>query len=117
MLGERKPDHSFFEPSWHHTYAMLAWDKPLAQHDEPLHYPPIHPERVKLTALLYRLANDPAERARFVANPSAYAAATDLAREERDALAALDQARMLTLGIHPLVFFLAQMQIEQQRKR
>lgn len=117
MLGERKPDQSFFEPSWHHTYAMLAWDQPPTRPDEPLHYPPIHPERVKLTALLYRLANDAAERARFLANPAAYAAATDLASEERDAVAALDQARMLALGIHPLVFFLAQMQIEQQGKR
>jgi len=116
MLGERKPDHSFFEPSWHHTYAMLAWDRPPARRDEPLHYPPIHAERVKLTELLYRLANDAPDRARFLANPSAYAAGFDLSREERDALAALDQARMLALGIHPLVFFLAQMQIEQQRK-
>lgn len=117
MLGERKPDRSFFEPSWHHTYAMLAWDRPPTERDTPLHYPPIAPERVRLTALLYRLANDAAERARFLASPAAYAAATDLAPEERGALAALDQARMLGLGIHPLVFFLAQMQIEQQRKR
>ena len=117
MLGERKPDQSFFEPSWHHTYAMLAWDRPPAVDDAPLHYPPIHPERVKLTALLYRLANDAAERARFLANPAAYAGASDLAPEERDALASLDQARTLALGIHPLVFFLAQMQIEQQGKR
>ena len=117
MLGERKPDNSFFEPSWHHTYAMLAWDEPPALRDEPLHYPPIHPERVKLTALLYRLANNAAERARFLANPVAYAAATDLVPAERDALARLDQAKMLALGIHPLVFFLAQMQLEQERKR
>jgi 2,3-dihydroxyphenylpropionate 1,2-dioxygenase len=117
MLGERKPDRSFFEPSWHHTYAMLAWDRPPVLDDSPLHYPPIHPERVKLTALLYRLANDAAERARFLANPAAYAAATDLAPEERDALTALDQGRMLALGIHPLVFFLTQMQLEEQRKR
>ena len=96
---------------------MLAWDQPPAKHDEPLHYPPIHPERVKLTALLYRLANDAAERARFLANPTVYAAATDLAPEERDAVEALDQARMLALCIHPLVFFLAHMQIEQERKR
>jgi len=117
MLGERKPDHSFFEPSWHHTYAMLAWDRAPAMDDAPLHYPPIHPERVKLTALLYRLANNAAERARFLANPVAYAAATDLVPAERDALARLDQAKMLALGIHPLVFFLAQMQLEQERKR
>ena len=25
MLGERKPDIAAFEPSWHHTYATLAF--------------------------------------------------------------------------------------------
>ena len=117
MLGERKPDLAAFEPSWHHTYAMLAWHAAPAERAEPLHYPPIHPERVRLTATLHRLANDAGERARYIGNPGAYAAAAGLARDEEQALAALDQGQMLAVGIHPLVFFLAHMQIEHERKR
>lgn len=116
MLGERKPDITAFEPSWHHTYATMGFDARQVARLDPLHYPPIHPGRVRLTQVLHRLANDPAERARFAADPPAYAAAADLDADERTALAALDQARLLALGIHPLVFFLANMQIEHARK-
>jgi 2,3-dihydroxyphenylpropionate 1,2-dioxygenase len=115
MLGERKPDVSAFEPSWHHTYALLAFHGAPAQRGDPLHYPPIHAERVRLTATLYGLANDAAERARFLNDPRDYAQAAKLAPDEERALAALDQTQILALGIHPLVFFLANMQIEHQR--
>ncbi|HXP31502.1 MAG TPA: hypothetical protein VN832_10460 [Stellaceae bacterium] len=115
MLGERKPDISAFEPSWHHTYATMAWHEPAPARSDPLHYPPIHPERIRLTELLYRLANDDTERRRYLADSAGYAASAGLAEEERQALAGLDQTRLLALGIHPLVFFLAQLQIERQR--
>ena len=117
MLGERKPDASAFEPSWHHTYALLAWYERVEGRTDPLHYPPIHAARVRLTALLHTLANDAAARARYVKDPRGFAASTDLAPDEARALAALDQGQMLALGIHPLVFFLAQFQIEHERKR
>ena len=116
MLGERKPDISAFEPSWHHTYATVAFHAPPVERSDPLHYPPIHAERVKLTQTLYRLANDAAERRRFLGDPRSYAAAAGLAPDEEAALGALDQSRMLALGIHPLVFFLANMQLEHARK-
>ena len=48
---------------------------------------------------------------------TAFAAAADLAADEKRALASLDQGQMLALGIHPLVFFLAQFQIEHERTR
>jgi 2,3-dihydroxyphenylpropionate 1,2-dioxygenase len=115
MLGERKPDASAFEPSWHHTYAMLAFSDAAQERTEPLHYPPIHAERLPLTTALYRLANDGDERTRFLRDPAGYAKSASLAPDEERALAALDQTGMLALGIHPLVFFLARMQIEHQR--
>lgn len=114
-LGDRKPDMSAFEPSWHHTYAMMAWHSPVETRREPLHYPPIHSERVALTQVLYTLANEEGERRRYVADPAAYAAGSGLDAAEQQALAALDQTKLLALGIHPLVFFLANLQIERQR--
>ncbi len=116
MLGERKADTAAFEPSWHHTYATIAFHEPPAERRDPLHYPAIHAERVKLTATLYRLANDAAERGRYLRDPRAYAAGAGLAPDETEALEALDQRRLLALGIHPLVFFLANMQIDHARK-
>jgi 2,3-dihydroxyphenylpropionate 1,2-dioxygenase len=115
-LGERKPDIAAFEPSWHHTYATIAFCTPPAAREEKLHYPGIHPERVKLTQTLHSLANDPQDRARYLSDPAAYAAASGLTAAEKSALASLDQTELLDLGIHPLVLFLARFQIDHARK-
>lgn len=117
MLGERKPDIMSFDPSWHHTYATVAWHAPVETRRDPLHYPPIHAERLKLTQALYTLANDEAERTRYLKDTKAYAAAAGLAADEQTALAKLDQGQILGLGIHPLVYFLANLQIERQRSQ
>jgi 2,3-dihydroxyphenylpropionate 1,2-dioxygenase len=104
LIGERKPDLSNFEPTWHHNYGTLAWTSP--PQDEPFvpHYPPIHPDRVVLSDTLHRLANDAAERERYLADPRAYAAGIDgLTDPERDALVTLDQSAMIDMGVHPFV--------------
>jgi 2,3-dihydroxyphenylpropionate 1,2-dioxygenase len=116
MLGERKPDIASFDPSWHHTYATIAWHRPPVERRDPLHYPGIAADRVRLTQALHRLANDAEERRRYLADIPAYVAASGLSPAEQDALARLDQAKLLALGIHPLVFFLAHLQIERDRK-
>ena len=94
---------------------MMAWHSPVETRRGPLHYPPIHSERVALTQTLYTLANEEGERRRYVTDPAAYAAGSGLDAAEQQALAALDQTKLLALGIHPLVFFLANLQIERQR--
>jgi 2,3-dihydroxyphenylpropionate 1,2-dioxygenase len=114
MLGNRAPDVTSFEPSWHHTYATLAFTAPPAASAAPPHYPAIRPERVRLTELLHRLANDPAERARHRADPGAYAAGAGLSAEEAAALASLDEQGLLALGVHPLVPFLVRLQLERE---
>jgi 2,3-dihydroxyphenylpropionate 1,2-dioxygenase len=116
MLGERKPDMSTLDPSWHHNYATFAWwsepdDKPYAPH-----YPAVAPERVELTAALHLLANDAAERARYLADPGAYAAALDLTAEEQAALVNNDGEEMIALGVHPFLPFMAKLHLERERK-
>ena len=114
MLGERVPDAVSFDPSWHHNYATLAWwsDK---QKDTPLpHYPAVSADRVALTDALHRIANDGAERARYVADRASFAAEIDLSAEERQALVTMDEAAFATLGIHPFVPFMARLQLERE---
>lgn len=104
LIGERKPEVASFEPTWHHNYGTLAWTS--APQDEPWipHYPPIRPERVVLSDTLHRLANDAAEREKYLADPAAYAAAIDgLSDPERAALITLDQSAMIGMGVHPFV--------------
>ncbi|HLI11551.1 MAG TPA: hypothetical protein VKY65_08135 [Alphaproteobacteria bacterium] len=117
MLGERKPDMTSLDPSWHHVYGTLAFYSPRVERRDPLHYPAVHPHRVKLTAALHRLANQADERARYLADPRAYAAEAGLSAEEAGPLAAMDQAAIVALGVHPLVPFLAKLQIDRERGR
>jgi 2,3-dihydroxyphenylpropionate 1,2-dioxygenase len=115
-LGERKPEIVAMEPSWHHNYASLGWFGPASDRAEP-HYPSIRPELVELTVALQGLAHDNASRAAFLAEPAAYAARFRLTAEERTALIALDTVAIVGMGAHPLVPFLARMQVERQRER
>jgi 2,3-dihydroxyphenylpropionate 1,2-dioxygenase len=117
MLGDRTPDVTSFEPSWHHTYATLAFVEPPASAVPAPHYPAIRAERVRLTELLHRLANDAAERARYRGDPHAYAGGAGLAVDETAALASLDEGKLLALGIHPLVPFLVRLQLERESSK
>jgi 2,3-dihydroxyphenylpropionate 1,2-dioxygenase len=103
-----------FDPSWHHNYASLAWiGNEASAHDA--HYPAIKPELVELTAALHSLAHDADERAKFVTNAEGYADRFRLPADQRAALIALDLPAMVKMGAHPLVPFLAQLQLQRLR--
>ena len=114
-LGERKPDLVSMEPCWHHNYASLGWYSPPEARPEP-HYPSIKPELVALTTALHGLTHDRASRDIFIADPAAYADRFRLTTEQRAALVAFDSRAMVAMGAHPLVPFLANMQVERQRR-
>ncbi len=114
-LGERKPDIVSLEPSWHHNYASLGWFSPLGARPEP-HYPSIKPELVELTVALHGLAHDEASRATFLADAASYADRFRLTAVQRGALIPLDTRAIVAMGAHPLVPFLASMQVERQRR-
>jgi 2,3-dihydroxyphenylpropionate 1,2-dioxygenase len=114
-LGERKPDIVSLEPSWHHNYASLGWFSPPAGQSEP-HYPSIKPELVELTVALHGLAHHEASRAAFLADAAGYADRFRLTAMQREALIALDTSAIVAMGAHPLVPFLATMQVERQRR-
>ena len=110
MLGERKPDVVSMEPSWHHNYASLAWFKSQAV-DYQAHYPSIKPELVSLTSALHGLAHGTHERDQYLESPTAYADRFNLIPEQRNSLIKMDVSAMLAMGIHPLVPFLARLNL------
>lgn len=114
-LGERKPDVMSFDPSWHHNYASIGWTE-AAEADHSVHYPSILPELVTLTTALHALAHEEETRVTYVTDPAAYADKFTLAAEQREALIAFDMPTFVKLGVHPLVPFLAKMQIERLRR-
>jgi 2,3-dihydroxyphenylpropionate 1,2-dioxygenase len=115
-LGERRPDIVSMDPSWHHNYASLAWIDPAPGAQAP-HYPAIKPELVALTSALHGLAHDAERRAQYIADAPAYADQFALPPDQREALIRLDLPAMVKMGAHPLVPFLAQMQIQRLRPR
>src|SRR6202162_3650451 len=115
-LGERQPRIASMDPSWHHNYASLAWIDSAPGESAP-HYPAIKPELVALTSALHALAHDAERRAQYIADAPAYADQFALPPDQRAALIALDLAAIVKMGAHPLVPFLAQMQIQRLRAR
>jgi 2,3-dihydroxyphenylpropionate 1,2-dioxygenase len=113
-LGERKPDVVSMDPSWHHNYASLAWYGGNAK-AHTAHYPSIKPELVELTSALHGLAHEADKRAQFVENPGDYVDKFRLSPDQREALIKMDLPTIVKMGAHPLVPFLANMQIQRLR--
>ncbi len=114
-LGERKPDVVSLDPSWHHNYASLGWIGGESQ-NHAAHYPSIRPELVELTAALHALAHENDARSAYMADAQAYAGRFKLPDDQRDALVRLDLPAIVKMGAHPLVPFLADLQIRRLRK-
>jgi 2,3-dihydroxyphenylpropionate 1,2-dioxygenase len=116
-LGERKPGVVSLDPSWHHNYASLAWFGSEPEERRSAHYPSIKPELVELTSALHCLAHDSDKRAQFLSDAAAFTDRFQLSPAQREALIKLDTPTMVKMGVHPLVPFLAQLQIRQHRLR
>ena len=116
-LGERVPDIVSLDPSWHHNYASLGWTTPPVSDDWSPHYPTVHAERVNLTRALHALAHNRVERELYLADPPGYAASRGLDGAEAEALVSLEADAMAALGVHPLMQFLAKLQIDHDRPR
>lgn len=115
-LGDRTPDVVQMDPSWHHNYASLGWwSTPAAQAPRP-HYPSIDPALVPLTAALHALAYDAQARAHFQQDADAFIATHGVAGEHAQWLRALDVPTMVKHGVHPLVPFLAHMQLNRAKR-
>ena len=117
MLGERRPDMISFDPSWHHNYATVAWWSQKEEKPFRPHYPEIAPERLNLSIILHRLANNAEERKRYTADRKAYVAGFDLSKKEKSALVNLNDAEMVALGVHPFMSFMARLHIERATKK
>ena len=67
-----------------------------------------------LTDALHRIANNAAERSRFATDRAAFVAELDIAGVEKQALVEMDVKAFATLGIHPFVPFMAQLQLDRE---
>lgn len=118
--GARKPFLAEFEPSWHHTYAMLGWDLAEPVAGKPLIYPALPPSRVALVRAVHTLRVDGTAARRFLEDPAAYCDGFALAAEEREALVVSDfDALRDRFGIHALLTAgaLAQLRIQRGNNR
>jgi 2,3-dihydroxyphenylpropionate 1,2-dioxygenase len=70
---------------------------------------------VQLTSALHGLAHNETDRAQFMADASFYADRFKLPDEHRAALIKLEVPSIVKMGVHPLVPFLANMQIQRLR--
>jgi len=78
-----------------------------------LRYPSIKPELVGLIDALHGIAHEAERRAEYLADRAAYAERFRLTPDQRAALVALDHKAIVAMGTHPLLPFLARMQVDQ----
>jgi len=64
---------------------------------------------------LHGLAHDPELREQYMADAGAFADRFQLPSDQREALIKLDMPSIVKMGAHPLVPFLAQLQIQRLR--
>lgn len=68
-----------------------------------------------LNRCLFRLKSEPAFRARFVADRDAAMTEAGLGQESRAALVAFDRDRLVGLGAHPYLVFMADLRVKMDR--
>lgn len=117
-LGDRVPDTVSLDPSWHHNYATLGWTRQNADghNQDQLHYPIPRADQVALYEALYGLRSNRNLCHKFLADATAYADGYDLSVDEREALVNLDEAALRGLGVHPLLGFLARLEVGLAKK-
>jgi 2,3-dihydroxyphenylpropionate 1,2-dioxygenase len=116
-LGDRVPDAVLLEPSWHHVYGMAAWTSDEAPSPADLHYPMTDPRLLALYEALYELRMSDDARSAWLTDAGAYADRFTLSAEERSALVELDEPALRELGVHPLLGFLARLQVDLARRQ
>jgi 2,3-dihydroxyphenylpropionate 1,2-dioxygenase len=111
MIGDRPPQTSLLEPSWHHIYAVVGWTDLTPLVEVPAHYPATAPERSGLAAAIFALVENAEARTEFRRDPAGYAARCALAGDEEAALAALDhEALRERFQVNPMLLY----QLEQR---
>jgi 2,3-dihydroxyphenylpropionate 1,2-dioxygenase len=116
----RRPFIAEFEPSWHHTYAILGWDLTTPLKRESFIYPELPGARVGLVRAVQTLRVDGAAARRFLDDPAAYCDGFPLSEDERAALVASDfDALRDRFFIHALLTAgaLAQLRIQRGNAR
>ena len=69
-----------------------------------------------LNRFLFALKSDTATRERYVADPEAAMRAAGLGADARAALVAADRDRLVALGAHPYLVFMAQVRLSMARE-
>jgi hypothetical protein len=77
-------------------------------------FPPAH--AYPLNRCLFRLKSDEAFRGRYLADPAGAMNEMRLAPDVQDALRAVDRDRLVALGAHPYLVFMAGLRLRMERE-
>jgi hypothetical protein len=84
--------------------------------DAALHYRHPPARALQLNKLLYRVRMDSIVRKQFIQDPDSVIAEYHLSPEEAAAVKALDVNALSKLGAHPLLSFMANYNVQQDRR-
>jgi 2,3-dihydroxyphenylpropionate 1,2-dioxygenase len=90
-IGDNAPQSAIFEPSWHHTYAVVGWTAlGPAERFSPL-YSATPSARSELARAIFALVSSREACRSFLADGPAFASSFELAADEAEALVRLDE--------------------------
>ena len=103
-IGDRKPDITMFEPSWHHVHAAFGWTRPWNPEPYVPYYPGFSVQHTQLARAIHALINDTDARTRYLNDRRAYAVQYRLTPDESEALVTLDEDRLRErFSINPMM--------------
>ena len=117
VVGERRPQVTSFEPTWHHNYGTMGWTD-LSPQPAPRLWYTAHPtRRVELARALHALRTEESAARAWLADAQAFGTRFDLTPEEAAALAAMDEVVMRDqMGMHALLTSGALRHLDRVRK-
>ena len=111
-IGDRKPDHAIFEPSWHHIYAVLGWTR---LHDDK-EYIPLYPgfaaRHSELARALNTLLKDDAAVTAYCRDRGAIALQFDFTPDQAAAFVRLDEDDLrLNFAVNPMLTYMVKLRV------
>jgi 2,3-dihydroxyphenylpropionate 1,2-dioxygenase len=111
-IGDRKPDHAIFEPSWHHIYAVIGWTRDSDESKYTPLYQGFTAHHSELARALNTLVKDDAALAAYRHDRSAVASRFDFTSDQAAAFIKLDEDDLrMNFAVNPMLTYMVKVKV------
>ena len=111
-IGDRKPDHAIFEPSWHHIYAVIGWTRDNDESKYTPLYQGFAAHHSELARALNTLLKDDAAVAAYRHDRGAVASQFDFTSDQAAAFIRLDEDDLrMNFSVNPMLTYMVKVRV------